>query len=121
MAAVLILQLQPGLLNLTMRRTDVFVHEQLRLTPLSVSADRIAHVAFRCAVLLAKLDAADAPVDRSGSGPVAEVYPAASLHSWGLTYRSYKQKTSTDALGASLLLPRTRPFALRERRRSAGP
>jgi len=27
-------------------------------------------VAFRCAVLLAKLDAADAPVDRSGSGPV---------------------------------------------------
>ena len=77
MAAVLILQLQPGLLNLTMRRTDVFVHEQLRLTPLSVSADRIAHVAFRCAVLLAKLDAADAPVDRSGSGPVAEVYPAA--------------------------------------------
>jgi predicted nuclease with RNAse H fold len=99
MAAVLILQLQPGLLNLTMRRIDVVVHEQLRLTPLSVSADRIAHVAFRCAVLLAKLDAADAPVDRSGSGPVAEVYPAASLHSWGLTYHSYKQKTSTDALG----------------------
>ena len=88
MAAVLILQLQPGLLNLTMRRIDIFVHEQLRLTPLSVSADRIAHVAFRCVVLLAKLDAADAPVDRSGSGPVAEVYPAASLHSWGLTCSS---------------------------------
>ena len=52
MAAVLILQLQPGLLNLTMRRTNVFVHEQLHLTPLSVSADRIAHVAFRCVVLL---------------------------------------------------------------------
>ena len=67
MAAVLILQLQPGLLNLTMRRTNVFVHEQLHLTPLSVSADRIAHVAFRCVVLLAKLDAADAPVDRSCS------------------------------------------------------
>ena len=93
-------------LNLTMRRTDVFVHEQLRLTPLSVSADRIAHVAFRCAVLLAKLDATDAPVDRSGSGPVAEVYPAASLHSWGLTYHSYKQKTSTDALGMLVEHPR---------------
>src|SRR6185312_1661333 len=101
MAAVLILQLQPGLLNLTMRRIDIFVHEQLRLTPLSVSADRIAHVAFRCAVLLAKLDAADAPVDRSGSGPVAEVYPAASLHGWGLTCSSYKQKTSTDASACS--------------------
>jgi hypothetical protein len=34
--------------NLTMRRTDLFVHEQLGLTPLSVSADRIAHVALRC-------------------------------------------------------------------------
>ena len=98
MAAVLILQLQPGLLNLTMRRTDVFVHEQLRLTPLSVSADRIAHVAFRCAVLLAKLDAADAPVDRSGSGPVAEVYPAASLHSWALLTIAIAE-TGTDALG----------------------
>ena len=85
--------------NLARRRTDVFVHEQLHLTPLSVSADRIAHVAFRCAVLLAKLDAAGAPVDRSGSGPVAEVYPAASLRRWGLTHHGYKQKTSTDVLG----------------------
>jgi len=85
--------------NLTRRRTDMFVREQLRLTPLSVAADRIAHVAFRCAVLLAKLDAAGAPVDRSGSGPVAEVYPAASPHSWSLAHHSYKQKTGTDALG----------------------
>ena len=85
--------------NLTMRRTDAFVHEQLRLTPLSVSADRIAHVALRCAVLLAKLEAAGISVDRSGSGPVAEVYPAASLRSWGLTHHGYKQKTKTDALG----------------------
>jgi predicted nuclease with RNAse H fold len=85
--------------NLTMRRTDLFVHERLHLTPLSVSADRIAHVALRCAVLLAELEAAGIPVDRSGSGPVAEVYPAASLRSWGLTHHGYKQKTKTDALG----------------------
>ncbi len=84
--------------NLTMRRTDVFVYEQLRLTPLSVSADRIAHVALRCAVLLAKIEAAGGPVDRSGSGPIAEVYPAASLRSWGLDHRGYKQKTGTGAL-----------------------
>jgi predicted nuclease with RNAse H fold len=91
---------EPGLRrNLTMRRTDFFVHEQLRLTPLSVSADRIAHVAFRCSVLLAKLEAAGEPVDRSGSGLVAEVYPAASLRSWGLTHNGYKQGTETDALG----------------------
>jgi len=38
------------------------------------------------------------PVDRSGSGPVAEVYPAASLRSWGLDHHGHKQ-TKTDALG----------------------
>lgn len=32
--------------SLTMRRTDLFVHERLHLTPLNVSADRIAHVAL---------------------------------------------------------------------------
>ena len=41
--------------ELTMRRTDAFVRDSLGLVPLSVSADRIAHVALRCAVLLAKL------------------------------------------------------------------
>lgn len=66
---------------------------------MSVSADRIAHVAFRCAVLLAELEAAGDPVDRSGSGSVAEVYPAASLRSWGLDHRGYKQRVRTDALG----------------------
>src|SRR5262249_13303136 len=73
--------------ELVMRRTDAFVQDQLRLVPLSVSADRIAHVALRCAVLLAKLNAAGRPVDRSGSGPVVEVYPAASLRSWRLDRR----------------------------------
>jgi len=67
--------------------------------PLSVSADRIAHVALRCAVLLAKLDAAGRPVDRSGSGPVVEVYPAASLRSWRLDRRGYKQPARPDVLG----------------------
>jgi predicted nuclease with RNAse H fold len=81
-----------------MRRTDLFVRQQRQLTPLSVSADRIAHVALRCAVLLAKLGTAD-PVDRSGSGPIAEVYPAASLRSWGLDHRGYKHKTGTGTLG----------------------
>jgi predicted nuclease with RNAse H fold len=85
--------------NLTMRRTDLFVREKLGLTPLSVSADRIAHVALRCAVLLTKLGAAGQPVDRSGSGPVAEVYPAASQRSWGLDHRGYKQRATIEALG----------------------
>lgn len=85
---------------LTMRRTDVFVQEKLRLVPLSVSADWIAHVALRCAVLLAKLDAAGRPVDRSGAGAVVEVYPAASLLGWGLRHRGYKQPRTPEVLAA---------------------
>jgi hypothetical protein len=49
-----------------MRRTDVFVQEKLHLVPLSVSAAWIGHVALHCAVLLAKLDVAARPVERSG-------------------------------------------------------
>src|SRR5450631_3187126 len=85
---------------LTMRRTDVFVQEKLRLVPLSVSADWIAHVALRCAVLLAKLDASGRPVDRTGAGAVVEVYPASSLLGWGLRHRGYKQPRTPDVLAA---------------------
>jgi predicted nuclease with RNAse H fold len=84
---------------LTWRRTDAFVRSRLRIVPLSVSADKIAHVALRCAVLLARLDAAGAPVDRSGTGPVVEVYPAASLRSWDLGYKGYKRPDDLEVLG----------------------
>jgi hypothetical protein len=53
---------------------------------------------MRCAGLLAKLGSAGRPVDRDGSGTVAEVYPAASLKQWGLPYRGYKQPRSPGAL-----------------------
>jgi predicted nuclease with RNAse H fold len=84
--------------ELTMRRTDAFVHDKLGIWPLSVSADKIAHVALRCAVLLARLDAAGRPVDRSGTGPVVEVYPRASLRSWDLYRPGYKQSAKSDIL-----------------------
>ena len=87
--------------ELTMRRTDAFVRDRLGLMPLSVSADRIAHVALRCAVLLAKLDASGRTVDRSGAGAVVEVYPAASLHGWGLRHRGYKRPRTPDVLAAA--------------------
>jgi predicted nuclease with RNAse H fold len=87
--------------ELTMRRTDEFVRDELHLVPLSVSADRIAHVALRCAVLLAKLDASGRTVDRTGAGAVVEVYPAASLRGWGLRHRGYKRPRTPDVLGAA--------------------
>lgn len=73
--------------GLAYRVTDLFVREEAGLNPLSVSADRIAYVAFRGANLLAALGG---PIDRSGAGLVVEVYPAATLRRWGLTHRGYK-------------------------------
>jgi len=76
--------------ELAYRLTDEVVRAETGLVPLSVSADRIAHAAFRCASLLARLAAEGEPVDRCGDGVVVEVYPAAALRRWGLTHRGYK-------------------------------
>jgi predicted nuclease with RNAse H fold len=73
------------------RTTDEVVRAETGLIPLSVSADRIAHAAFRAALLLTRLAEAGIPVDRTGDGPVAEVYPAACLRRWGLAHRGYKR------------------------------
>ncbi|MDN3358814.1 DUF429 domain-containing protein [Actinomadura sp. DC4] len=85
--------------ELTMRRTDRFVQDRIRMTPLSVSADKIGHVAMRCAALLARLASEGRPVDRAGGGPVVEVYPAASLRLWGLDHRNYKRAANVVRLG----------------------
>jgi len=85
--------------GLTLRLTDRVVQAETGLTPLSVAADRIGHVALRCAGLLAQLARQGHQVDRSGSGTVVEVYPAASLKRWGLPYRSYKRPGAAQALG----------------------
>lgn len=76
--------------GLAYRVTDQVVRAECGVIPLSVSADHIAHVAFRCAALLARLAELGEPVDRAGGGVVAEVYPAATLRRWGLTHRGYK-------------------------------
>jgi predicted nuclease with RNAse H fold len=73
------------------RTTDEVVRAETGLIPLSVSADRIAHAAFRAALLLTRLAAMGFPVDRTGEGTVAEMYPAACLRRWGLTHRGYKR------------------------------
>ncbi|GAA3448846.1 DUF429 domain-containing protein [Dactylosporangium matsuzakiense] len=62
------------------------------LIPLSVSADRLAHAAMRCAAILAMLAASGVDVDRSGAGHIVEAYPSASLLRWGLPHRGYKGK-----------------------------
>ncbi|MGV9711554.1 DUF429 domain-containing protein [Gordonia sp. NPDC003424] len=70
---------------LAYRLTDRVVVEKGWGRPLSVSADQIAHVAFRAAGLIADLGVADRV-----NGWAVEAYPAAALKRWGLTSRGYK-------------------------------
>jgi len=67
-----------------LRETDRVVHARTGRWPLSVTADRIAIPAMRCAVLLsyiAQHHGADA-VARDGSGRCCEVYPDPALRFW---------------------------------------
>jgi hypothetical protein len=68
------------------RSTDRFVWQATRKLPLSVSTDRIAFAAMRCAGILGRIAAAGGAMDasRDGSGLVAEVYPDAALRAWEL-------------------------------------
>jgi predicted nuclease with RNAse H fold len=84
--------------RLTLRLTDHVVKAETGLTPLSVSADLIGHVALRCACLLAEAGRRGQDVDRSGDGVIVEAYPAASLWAWGLTHKRYKKPGSAQAL-----------------------
>jgi len=79
--------------SLRFRATDVRVRERLGRWPLSVSTDRIALAALRCAGLLHALGVDD----RSGAGRVVEVYPAAALHAWDLPHRGYKPREGVPA------------------------
>ena len=85
------------LAQLRMRATDEWVHRRTGRWPLSVSTDRIGVPALRAARLLSELPAAR---DRSGRGPVVEVYPAAALRIWGFESRRYKRVAGTAARSA---------------------
>ncbi|WP_405867080.1 DUF429 domain-containing protein [Streptomyces sp. NBC_00005] len=83
---------RPGLDALRFRLTDDLTWKATSMRPpLSVSTDLLGVVALRAARLLDALDATGTPVPRDGSGPVAEVYPAAALRLWGIRLTgSYK-------------------------------
>lgn len=86
---------RPGLDALRFRLTDDLTWKATSMRPpLSVSTDLLGVVALRAAYLLDELTAAGVAVPRDGSGPVAEVYPAAALRRWGIRLtRSYKSAT----------------------------
>lgn len=77
--------------RLSYRVTDLHVKTSVPgIQGLSVSSDRIGVTTMRCAALLSRLAAVGRTVVRTGSGPVAEVYPAASLVRWGFNHKGYK-------------------------------
>ncbi|HJQ00387.1 MAG TPA: DUF429 domain-containing protein [Jatrophihabitans sp.] len=78
--------------HLAYRTTDLAVHKRGGPLPLSVATDRIGRAAMRAAGLLAALDVGVGTGDRTGSGRVVEVYPAAALERWGYEPRRYKGK-----------------------------
>ncbi|WP_396908867.1 DUF429 domain-containing protein [Mycolicibacterium sp.] len=63
--------------QLERRTTDIVVYQRTTKLPLSVTTDRIAYCAMRCAALLTTLSA-----PRDGSGLAVEVYPDAALRCW---------------------------------------
>jgi predicted nuclease with RNAse H fold len=82
----------PQDLDLRFRATDLFVREKASIWPLSVSSDRIAVPAWRCARILARTRARDAQArklapDRLGADQIVEIYPAAALECWGFANR----------------------------------
>jgi hypothetical protein len=79
------------------RTTDVVVYRRTGKLPLSVTTDRIAYCAMRCASILGALNSA-----KDGSGAVVEAYPDAALRCWlpalfTGTRQSYKTKDNIDA------------------------
>jgi predicted nuclease with RNAse H fold len=82
---------------LAYRDCDRFVTSITGLIPLSVSADRLAHPAMRCAVIQAKIAQEHGYQPRDGSGRLMEVYPAASLKLWNVEARRYKGKGTAES------------------------
>ncbi|MEY4018933.1 MAG: hypothetical protein RLZZ590_233 [Actinomycetota bacterium] len=79
------------------RETDRQVHSVTGRWPLSVSTDRLGMTALRCAGLLSQIAASGVDVDRSGSGRVVEIYPAASLRIWGIDSSGYRASSDVRA------------------------
>lgn len=86
--------------RLAYRETDREIRILTGRWPLSVSTDRLGLTAMHCAALLESLGDRIGRVDRAGGGVAAEVYPSATLRTWGFSTVGYK----TDATIRSTLL-----------------
>lgn len=76
--------------NLAYRETDRNLHRLTGKWPLSVSTDRLGLTAIRAAGILSQLYGSGYDVDRAGTGLVVEVYPGATLRTWGFETVGYR-------------------------------
>ena len=76
--------------QLAYRETDRNLHRLTGRWPLSVSTDRLGLTAIRAAGILSQLSHAGFEVDRTGTGLVVEVYPGATLRTWGFVTAGYR-------------------------------
>jgi predicted nuclease with RNAse H fold len=79
-------------IDLRWRVTDRVIYAETGIPPLSVSSDKIAVVAWRCAELLTRLAGSGEQLDRTGVNGVYEVYPGAAMHQWNLDRKGYKTR-----------------------------
>lgn len=87
------------------RRTDREVRKDTGLQGLSVSSDRIASGAMRCAALMFELAQQGRAIDRTGrTGVLVEVYPAAALRRWSFSTKDYKGKKQHNNAARSELV-----------------
>ncbi len=102
-----------------LRETDRAVHRRSGRWPLSVSSDKIALPAMRCATLLTDIaeHAGTDAVSRDGTGLCCEVYPDPALRRWtghapeGLAPReSYKGAAADKRLGLGAALEAQLPL-----------
>jgi predicted RNase H-like nuclease len=95
--------IESGTEQLRLRETDRVVSARTGRRPLSVSSDRIAIPAMRCAGLLTAIAGhlGPAAVSRDGSGRCCEVYPDPALRGWiaatpaALGRASYKRQENS--------------------------
>ena len=76
--------------SLRFRETDRVAHEKTNRWPLSVSSDLIGVTAMRAASLFSRLAETGKAIDRTGTGQLVEVYPAAALKIWKFVSKGYK-------------------------------
>lgn len=82
--------------SMRLRLTDTLCQQKTGRFPLSVSMDKLGSIAARWAHLADQLAADGRPVDRTGAGPVLEVYPAGARAVWRLA----GERSTNKLLGA---------------------